>query len=98
MLKGGYQIIDFGDTNHTLGVGMVHEGIYAKIENTRKALLLSGLIFEGSELHDIFAFPTVSAGSYVIPIMTMGADSETPIIIKIVIEDTDVVTVSIAST
>lgn len=93
MVKGGYQIIDFGDKNHQLGVGMVHEGIYETIEGSRKALLLSGLTFEDTELHDCFAFPTVSGSNFVIPIVTYASEDIRYIIITV--EDTDVVTVTI---
>lgn len=93
MLKGGYQIIDLEDKNHELGVGMVHEGIYDKIEGTRKAILLSGLKFEGSELHDVFAFPTVSGSSFIFPITAVSGDSTRTMLVTV--EDTDVVTVTI---
>lgn len=84
MLKGGYQIIDFNDHNHTVGVGAVHEGIYDKIEGTRKAILLSGIVVGGTEYHDMFVFPTVDGSNFV-----MTLDKYT-----ITVEDTDVVTIT----
>lgn len=95
MLKGGYQIIDLQNKNHELGVGMLHEGIYDKIEGTRKAILLSGITFEGSELHDCFVVPSVNGSSFVCPI-TAVTGSNTVRTILVTITDTDVVTVTFA--
>lgn len=64
MLKGGYQIIDLADKEHTLSVGVEHEGIYEKIEGTRKAILLSGINIGGTEYHDTFVELTVSDSNY----------------------------------
>lgn len=36
MSKGGYQIIDLKNKNHNIGEAVHHEGIYDKIEGTRK--------------------------------------------------------------
>lgn len=89
MTKGGYQIIDLGDANHTLGVGHVHEGIYDKIEGTRKPILLSGITVSGVEYHDTYIFPTVNGTSYV---AVVGRNPTTNQELHINIEDTDVVT------
>ena len=62
MLKGGYQIINLENKDHEIGVGMDHEGIYDKIEGTRKAILLSGIVIGGVEMHDVFA-PVTRNGS-----------------------------------
>ena len=65
MTKGGYQIIDLQNKELTLGVGMVYEGIYEKIESTRKAILLSGLnIEEVGEMRDFFPMVRVVGSSY----------------------------------
>ena len=89
MQKGGYQIIDLRDHAHTAGIGEIHEGIYDKIEGTRKAILLSGLILDGVEYHDIFIFPTVNGSNYV-AVVGENPTLNTKIIMNI--EDTDVVT------
>lgn len=60
MQKGGYQIIDLKNKELTSGVGMTYEGIYDKIEGTRKAILVSGLNLEGTEYHDSFVDFTVN--------------------------------------
>ena len=92
MLKGGYQIIDLENKNHDLNVGVVHQGIYDKIEGTRKAILLSGLVFDSTEAHDCFALPSIDGDRYVFPIVTYnGANLVT---LLVTVEDTDVVTVT----
>lgn len=86
MVKGGYQIIDLGDVDHRLDIGMVHEGIYDKIEGTRKAILISGLTVQGVEYHDVFVFPVVNESNYTAKVVTpLGA-------MVMTITDTDVVT------
>ena len=64
MVKGGYQIIDLGNKKLTIGTGMVYDGIYDKIEGTRKAILVSGLNVGGTEYHDTFVELTVSGTDY----------------------------------
>lgn len=65
MTKGGYQIIDLKNKELTSGVGMVYEGIYDKIEGTRKAILISGLNVGGTEYHDTFVELTVNESNFV---------------------------------
>lgn len=89
MTIGGYQIINLNDVNHSLGIGMVHEGIYERIEGTRKPLLLSGIVVAGVEYHDTYIFPTVNGTSYV---AVVGRNPTTNTELHINIEDTDVVT------
>lgn len=84
MLTGGYQIIDLDNVNHTTGVGILHEGIYDKIEGTRKAILLSGLVVDDIEYRDIFVEVRVNESNFV---MTVYGKT-------ITITDTDVVTVA----
>lgn len=84
MLTGGYQIIDLDNVNHTPGVGILHEGIYDKIEGTRKAILLSGLVVDDIEYRDIFVEVRVNESNFV---MTVYGKT-------ITITDTDVVTVA----
>lgn len=89
MVKGGYQIIDLNNHNHTSGVGAMHEGIYDKIEGTRKPILLSGIVVDAVEYHDTFIFPTVNGSNYV---AVVGENPTTNERIVINIEDTDAVT------
>ena len=89
MTIGGYQIINLNDENHSLGKGMVHEGIYEKIEGTRKPILLSGIVVAGVEYHDTYIFPTVNGSSYV---AVVGRNPTANTELHINIEDTDVVT------
>lgn len=91
MLKGGYQIIDLENKNHEVGVGMVHEGIYDKIEGTRKAIMLSGVVLAGVEYHDVFVQPVLDGSDYVTAIV----NPFTNVKVLIRITDTDVVTASI---
>lgn len=89
MTKGGYQIINLNDHPHTSGVGAVHEGIYDKIEGTRKAILLSGIIIDGVEYHDTYIFPTVNGTNYV---AVVGVNPTTNEEYVVNIQDNDVVT------
>lgn len=89
MATGGYQIISLDNANHSLGIGMVHEGIYEKIEGTRKPILLSGIVVSGVEYHDTYIFPTVNGSSYV---AVVGRNLSTNTELHINIEDTDFVT------
>ena len=88
MKKGGYQIIDFENREFTVNVGQVFQGVYDKIEGTRKPLLISGFHYEGVEYHDFFATCNVVGDQFVIKF-------EAPVAVNIFIkvEDTDVVTV-----
>lgn len=54
MKSGGYQIIDLQNKKLTKDVGMLFDGIYEKIEGTRKPIMLSGLNVDGVEYRDIF--------------------------------------------
>lgn len=84
MLKGGYQIIDLGNKEITTGVGMLIDGIYDKIEGTRKALLISGLNLDGTEYHDTFVELHVEGSAFLGTIYGKNLN----------IEDTDVVTIT----
>lgn len=63
MKIGGYQIIDLKNTplNTT---AVVIEGVYAKIEGTKKPLLLSGININGTEYHDAFVSAKVNDSNY----------------------------------
>lgn len=82
MIKGGYQIIDLENKPLTIDVGMVYEGIYELVENTRKATLISGLNISGTEYNDVFVYLRVVESNFE-GIINDG--------IKIVINDNDVV-------
>lgn len=89
MTKGGYQIINLNEHPHTSGVGAIHEGIYDRIEGTRKPILLSGIVLDDVEYHDTYIFPTINGTNYV---AVVGRNPTTNEEIVINIQDTDVVT------
>ena len=89
MQKGGYQIINLNDHPHTSGVGVVHEGIYEKIEGTRKPILLSGITVDAVEYHDIYIFPTVNGSNYSALVGILPTEGK---MLYINIQDNDVVT------
>lgn len=67
MIKGGYKIIDFRDTEfETGGATMMLNGIYDSIEgNYRKPLLLAGLNIDGKEYNDTFAEVAVNESQFI---------------------------------
>lgn len=89
MTKGGYQIINLDNHNHTSGVGAVHEGIYDKIEGTKKPILLSGIVVDAVEYHDTYIFPVVTGTTYV---AVVGVNPSENVQIVIEVQDNDVVT------
>lgn len=89
MVKGGYQIINLNEHAHTSGVGAIHEGIYDRIEGTRKPILLSGIVVDGVEYHDTYIFPCVNGTNFV---AVVGENPTTNKRIVINIQDNDVVT------
>lgn len=84
MKKGGYQIIDLENKPLTLSVGMVYEDIYDLIEGTRKPIYVSGVNIDGTEYHDTYVDFKVNGSNF--EGLIYGY--------KIVIEDTNVVTIS----
>lgn len=92
MIKGGYQIIDLENRDLRNNTGTQYEGVYEKIEGTRKAVLISGLNVQGVEYHDMFVFPVVQGTAFV---MHIPVDMSNNSFIEIKIEDTDVVTAKI---
>lgn len=64
MVKGGYQIINLDGVIHTLGLGMVHEGIYERIEGTQKPIMISGININGFDYHDCYVEPKVNGSNY----------------------------------
>lgn len=92
MSKGGYQIIDLENRDLRNNIGMQYEGVYEKIEGTRKPILISGLQVQGVEYHDVFVFSRVEGSAYLIDI---PMDVANGFFIQIKIEDTDVVTANV---
>lgn len=84
MVKGGYQILNFNDTNFRVDIPMEIKGIYDKIEGTRKAILISGLIIDGVELHDFYAKPKVVGSSFVFDVLGYSVE----------ISDIDIITIT----
>lgn len=84
MVKGGYQILNFNDTDFRVDIPMEINGIYDKIEGTRKAILISGLIIDGVELHDFYATPKVVGSSFVFDVLGYNVE----------ISDIDIITVT----
>lgn len=87
MNKGGYQILDFKNKPMSSGVGMVFEGIYDKLEGTRKPILISGLHYGGIEYHDFFATFHVDGSDYI------HAGDDINIFFSIRINSNDIVTI-----
>ena len=89
-MRGGYQIIDLKNKNHTSGVGMQHEeGLYEKIEGTKKPILITNLVYTNKEYQDCFATPFVVGSQFKFYITTGDGN------MVITVEDTDVVTISV---
>lgn len=65
MIKGGYQIIDLENRNLTSQVGMTYEGIYDKIEGTRKPVLVSGIKISDVEYRDMWVNFSVVGDSFI---------------------------------
>lgn len=65
MKKGGYVIIDLGDTNITSELGATINGTYSAIEGSyRKAVLISGVTIDGVEKRDCFVCPEIDNSNY----------------------------------
>lgn len=63
-MKGGYQVVDFGDVNITAD-GATITGIYESIESTyRKALLVEGVTLEGVEKRACFVECEAGEGNF----------------------------------
>lgn len=60
MNKGGYQILDFKNTNFALGTGAVVSGAYGTIAGTKKPILVSGIVIAGTEYHDTYVDFTIN--------------------------------------
>lgn len=64
-MKGGYQIIDFGDANITADAGITVTDIYNTIEGShRKAIQVTGITLDGVEQRDCFVDCRAGANSF----------------------------------
>lgn len=63
-MNGGYKIVDFKDQNITSDAGITVVGIYEAVENTRKAILVSGITLDGVEQRDAFVEPTNAENNF----------------------------------
>lgn len=65
MYNGGYQIVDLGlvDLVNEANTS-VSKGVYSKFESTKKPILLSGIILDGQEMHNVFIQPYVNNSNY----------------------------------
>lgn len=72
MNVGGYQIIDLKNINlgddSEVGNGVTIEGVYELIENTRKPILVSGMVVNGIKYHDSFARVRVEGSDFFLEI------------------------------
>lgn len=90
MNVGGYQIIDFKNHNFQEGMGFVIDGIYDKIESTRKPILVTGLILDEYEYRNKFVDIEVNGSNFELD-YNLGISGKH---IRITVQDTDVVTVA----
>ena len=67
MNKGGYQILDFKNTNFTLGTGAVVSGAFKTIKKKKKPILVSGIVIAGTAYNDTyveFTLTKLSSNTY----------------------------------
>lgn len=86
--KGGYQILDFKGISFSDDIGISIPNIYDTIKGTKSAILLSGIVYEGDELHDVFSFPEIDGHQFVFRINVHTGNY------TIIVKDTDVVTIT----
>lgn len=63
MKNGGYFILDFKEREFNSGMSMVIDGIYEEIESNKKALMVSGVVYNGKHYTDYYAESIVIKGS-----------------------------------
>lgn len=63
-MRGGYQIITLKGVNHENGVGMVHNGLYDRIEGSEKPILLEGIVIDGVEKKPTYVAFDVNESNY----------------------------------
>ena len=54
MNKGGYQILDLKKTNFALGTGVKVSGAFETIRDTKKPILVSGIVIARTEYNDTY--------------------------------------------
>ena len=87
MNKGGYQILDFKNTNFAPSTGVTVSGAFDTIAGTKKPILVSGIKIAGTKYHDTYVdFTSVREGIAVSFSGTIYGKN-------IKITDTDVVTI-----
>lgn len=65
MNVGGYQIVSFDGINLSKTTSTkIPDGSYAKIEGTKKPILITGIVIDGKEYHDMFIQPVLNGTSY----------------------------------
>ena len=62
--NGGYKILDIGGYPLTDKAATTIPGLYARVESTNKALLLSGLSVDGVEYDDCYIQATLGESKY----------------------------------
>lgn len=90
-MRGGYLIIDLNNKTFESGVGVVVDGIFDRIESTRKPVRFSNIVVDGAkEVRDIDLNTLGIVGSTYQADVVIGTINAT-----VVIADTDVVTITI---
>lgn len=64
--NGGYKVISLAGKNFEVEGEQTFPGIYDKIEDTNRAILVSGLVVDSVEVDDFFAGVTISGQDYVL--------------------------------
>ena len=92
MNKGGYQILDLKDKSFALGTGAGVAGAFKTIAETKKTILVSGIVIAGTEYHDTYVDFTLvkTVSQAAVNISFQGTIYGK----KIKIENTDTVTIS----
>lgn len=63
-MTGGYKIIDLGYTNFTTAKAVTVPGIYEKIKEAKKAILIEHFLIGGTWCRPIFPEITVSGNNF----------------------------------
>lgn len=86
MARGGYKVLDFQGAQITAGGDPIKvEGIYERVESSKKATLLENLTVDETELPSVYCPLKSSSGAFVGDIMGLY---------NISISDTDMVTIT----
>ena len=89
-MRGGYLIIDLKNKPLEDGVGVVYEGVYERIEATKKPVRICNVNIDGTEIRDVdLTFIGLVDSGYAAAFVT-GSTSY-----NISITDTDVVTIKL---